>query len=129
MKLDVSTEIGYDIAAALRGPDVGFPTLKYIVTGWIRAQVGVSRGWVRRTEELNEATLLRARAEVKHLYAHVPTRVGMRHWVLHATLAIDHLDADHWLQEFTHSLKDLMEHPTEESLGNVIGWLDAYAKY
>lgn len=128
MNLDVSTKKGYDIATALRGPDVGCFALKYIITGWVREQCGVSskHTWVR-TIEVGEGNMLRAKGEVNHLYKHVPTRVGMRHWARHAALAVDHLNADHWLRELTHLLKDLTQVCTKENLDNVLGWLDNYS--
>lgn len=42
-KLDVTTQEGYDIACALRGPDVGsLAILKVVVTGRLRHLVGIS---------------------------------------------------------------------------------------
>jgi len=130
VNLDVSTKEGYDIATALRGPDVGCSALKHIITGWIRGQCGVFYGdsWVR-TDKVSDAMILRAKAEVDRLYKHPPTRMGMYHWVRHAALAVDHLDADHWLREFTHALKNLMGDCTKENLNNVLGWLDAYERF
>lgn len=41
MLLDVSTKEGYDIACALRGPDIDLPGLKALFTARLRALIGI----------------------------------------------------------------------------------------
>jgi len=128
MNLDVSTREGYAIATALRGPDKDYTTLKWIITGWIRNKCGVpSDSGVRvRTERLTDKTILRAKAEVNRLFGDKSDRVVIRHWVLHAIGAINHLGRNRWLWNLTQTLMDMMICCTQTNKENVLWWLDHY---
>ena len=130
MNLDVSTKEGYLLATAMRGPDVQYLKLKYIITGWIRAQCGVTHGnCVVRDRELTERNILRAKAEVDQLYTDYPARVAMRHWSGHAYSAIRLFPKSvyqDWLASFTRALHSMLIAPNEVSRARVHDWLDAY---
>lgn len=130
--LDINTKEGYDIAAALRGPDQDYPKLKYIITGWIRAKVGMAKsnnGIVRR-RDLTPQDIREAGREVERLYGYDHHHRAMLHWVQHATLAV------RWLRprltsavgrrerELTRELTGMLRHPTKGNKDRVLRLLD-----
>lgn len=124
MNLNISTGKGYAIAAALRGPDVGYPALEHIVTRWIR-----ERCEVPPERRLGGCDFEKAKREIEHLFVHNTLRGFMEHWVRHCCQAIDLLEeVDPWVWNFTHVLADMLEDPTEENKANALWWLDNYRR-
>jgi len=130
--LDINTKEGYDIAAALRGPDQSYPNLKYIITGWIRGRLNLAHcGCQVRHGELTSHDVNMAKGEVEHLFACPHQHRAMIHWVMHARLAIG------WLRgindpvgrrerELTHELIGMLRHPTKRNKARVLGCLDLW---
>lgn len=118
--LDVSTQGGYDVACALRGPDISLRGLKWVLTARLRCLVGVSMnlgGDIRdaRVPSLVAQAMYRQANEdiefIKHLASVVsrasnylalydpdrPMNIwwvvqrGVLHWLSHVLRALDHL--------------------------------------
>jgi len=129
--LDINTREGYDLATALRGPDLQYPKLKYIITGWIRGMLNLAiNGCQVRHGELTSHDVNMAKGEVEHLFACPHHHRAMIHWAYHATLAIK------WLRdsptgpvgrrerELTHELIGMLRHPTSRNKDRVLRHLD-----
>ena len=130
MNLDVSTKEGYLLATAMRGPDVQYLKLKYIITGWIRAQCGVTYGNCSvRNRELTKSDVCRAKEEVDQLYADHHARPAMKHWTGHAFSAIRQFPKSvyqDWLSGFTRALHAMLLVPNVVLKARVHDWLDNY---
>jgi len=131
MNLDVSTEEGYILASAVRGPDLEYPALKHIVTAWIRGRCGVTHpACVVRVEALNKTNIADARKEVDSLTPLGTESDAMGHWVDHASGAIDILDdlTEEWLwmSRFVSRLASLLINPSTANKARVHRCLDAY---
>lgn len=91
--IDLSTERGYDIACAMRGPDIEVPgsgALKIVVTGRIRALAGA--GPVYGVVRHRHISIDTAGALCAYLPAMRATP-GLMHYLGHALRAADHLGA------------------------------------
>lgn len=89
MKLDTNNMRDYDIACALRGPDLpGTGNLKYVLTCRIRRLVGCSHAPVRRGRVV-ESTAEAALAEVAARKGGIDR--GLEHYMHHVYQAAEHL--------------------------------------
>lgn len=100
MKIDLSTQEGYNIAAAVRGPDFLANRLKYIVTGRIRYLAGVSCGTERRyrlefgrDDGVCRLGLRKTVDEIMFMIA--PRTSDMHHYLGHCESALLALGYDH----------------------------------
>jgi len=122
---------GRDLAASIRGPDPDYPKLKYIITGWIRAKVGMENYCgVLRHKELTTHDIRKAEREVKRLCGREHHHQPMTHWACHAIRAI------RWLREsltdpvgrredgLTCALLGMLGHPTTINRDRVLRYLD-----
>jgi len=92
VNVDLSTNRGYTLATALRGPDAAYTILKYIVTGWLRNKCGVSGGrCLVRYERLDAGDMARARCEVEDLRENKSLYGPMVHWLIHSRGAINRI--------------------------------------
>lgn len=132
MNVDLSTDRGYTLATALRGPDAAYTILKYIVTGWLRNKCGVSdaRCMVRPTR-LNEIDLARARCEVGDLRENKSLYGPMLHWLIHSRRAINCIGGKdpeaRWLLDFMWALEDMLRIPSNQTQAQVFRVLYAYS--
>lgn len=133
MNINLGTKEGYDLVAAIRGPDQAYPFLKHIITGWIRYKLGVSACDCHvRCEELTTSDILCAKREVYHLCECKHHHCAMLHWVMHTSLAIK------WLRpcatspvgrrerDLAHDLTGMMRNPSPENRDRVLECLDAW---
>ena len=97
MILDLSTQDGYDIACALRGPDNhGIPNLKWLLTSRLRGLVGVSADsgrWVRGDRTLTSRSRMSIAEDLdrlQSLYGGL-TWGEVLHWLAHTQDAFDAL--------------------------------------
>lgn len=120
MIVDLSTRKGYDIACALRGPDVGLLGLKWILTARLRFMIGVSRdtgGDIRDTQPISDwfthRMYKKANEDIEFLerldgtvrtgnyfrytnpddpmYMYWKVQCGILHWLRHVLDALDHI--------------------------------------
>ena len=130
MKLDVSTKEGYLLATAMRGPDVQYLKLKYIITGWIRAQCGVTYEYCTvRANTLTEEDIREAKEEVDQLCKDYHARPAMHHWLRHMTNSVEMFPSSAyqgWLARFIRCLFGVVCHQTEASKALVYKCLDDY---
>lgn len=132
MYIDLRTKRGYDIATALVGSGTeGFPILKWLITGSIRAACGVdSRICNIRLgkvgEKLSPFTRDRLLSEVRRLRCQLPKdrTLGdvMNHWVGHAVEAMNSLPSlrDTWERDFTVVLGSTIHKPHLEKAWNTL---------
>jgi len=133
--LDINTKEDYDLATALRGPDLQYPKLKYIITGWIRGQLNLVHHCFCQVRhgELTAHDVNMAKGEVEHLFACPHQHSAMYHWLRHAASAIV------WLrdsrtdpvgrreEELIHALIGMIRHPANVITKNkerVLRYLD-----
>lgn len=132
MNVDLSTKMGYLLACALRGPDLGYSTLKYILTGWLRQQCGVFYGdSVVRTKALSKNDVLLAKGEVSCIFNTPDHHLAMYHWSEHVSLALGELGykrGDLWLANLAWLLGVMLRNPTQENRLSVHKCLDAIHK-
>jgi len=91
VKVDLSTNGGYTLATALRGPDAAYNVLKWIITGWLRNKCGVSeaRRCMVRPTQLDKGSLFVAKREVDELRWNKSLYRPMLHWLIRARRAIN----------------------------------------
>jgi len=132
VKVDLSTRKGYLLACALRGPDLVYPKLKYILTGWLRQQFGVSYGdSVVRTKALSKTDILLAKGEVSCIFNTPDHHLAMYHWSEHVSLALKELGyepGELWLASLAWLLGVMLRNPTHENRLNVHKCLDTITK-
>lgn len=102
MKLDVSTDKGYTLASAIRGPDLPrCSTLKFVFTARIRELCGVPATWsgweipvVRSAKPgpLDDADCSNLASEIEHARAADDTRTAILHWLVHTLEALQELN-------------------------------------
>ena len=137
MKLDINTKNGYILATALRGPDANYRALKWIITGWIRAQcIASARYSMVRRSMLNKQDIINAKSAVTELYQQLwdykPLQRIMLHWVMHCSQAIELLGngdkESRWLLCFLVALGALLRNPSLYKVEEVHRWLDNYQR-
>lgn len=134
MKVDLSTETGYIIATALRGPDAAFPGLKYVITGWIRGKCGVASAssayCTVRCTKLTDGDIANARHDLDDLYQDRELYHVVTHWTRHSYQAIELLcDGDvekRWLLNFLAKLETSLKHPNPQNKAKVHKCLYTY---
>lgn len=93
-KIDLSTQKGYDIACAMRGPDVDLPALKWVFTARIRHLCGVkSNVWVR-DKPLSSWTLVGTKEITRSMIVEEILSTDCRHllhWACHVRDALTSL--------------------------------------
>ena len=114
MNLNVGTEKGYDIAAALTGPGIAeLGALKVLITGEVRRVCDVPRssGALLRTETVDiEAVRGNIRWLRVNVEKHRLLRQVVLHWLYHAREALLGLGCgrEDWLYQFTWVLTNLV---------------------
>jgi len=133
VNVDLSTDRGYTLATALRGPDAAYTILKYIVTGWLRSKCGASSTrCIVRSTRLDEGDIARARWEVGDLRENKSLYGPMIHWLIHSRDAISGIRGDdpegRWLMDFIQALVFMLRVPSNETQAQVFRLLYAYSE-
>jgi len=131
MNLDISTEEGLAIATALRGPDAAWPTLKYVITDWVRGACGASPDDCDvRSGQVSEGTIVKLEGLVEYFYKDKTQSDLLLPWVRASNRALDYLvKSSHegrWLSHFTWVLADMLAAPTPMNREAVQRCIDYY---
>jgi len=123
MYIDLCTKRGYSIATALAGNGTeGFPILKWLITGSIRAACGVDKRACQVRlggigEKLSPFTRNRLLSEVRQLRRRLVRDLTLRnvmdHWVAHAIGAMNNLPTlrNTWERGFAIALSNAIYRP------------------
>jgi len=133
VKVDLSTDRGYTLATALRGPDAAYTTLKWIITGWLRSKCGVSEAQcIVRPRRLDAGSIARARREVEDLRENKSLYGPTLHWLIHSRDAINRVGEfdleGRWLVDFIQALVFMLRIPSDETQAQVFRLLYAYSE-
>jgi len=92
--LDIATERGYALAAALRGPDYAMPYCKLAFQGRLRYRLGCF-GCCKVTVRIRSLTIKEAKMAAGEFHKGLirDTR-GLHHWLSHTTRAFKYLSPD-----------------------------------
>lgn len=98
MKIDLSTEEGYDLAAAVRGPDIRTleaSFLKELFTAFIRGHLGISSeyGWSRKEGEFPKRSLSWYNRSIEDVFSFAVNNEAMNHYIAHVLCALNHINS------------------------------------